>query len=77
MRQVSIDKLRLAEMQLSCSAKTTLRLIKGLRLWSDSRSAKRLRFQVAGHAPTGHDLTSADKLLKAADMKRMGGGYVG
>ncbi len=29
------------------------------------------------HVSTGHDLASTDRLLKAAGMKLMGGGYVG
>ncbi|MEZ5791442.1 MAG: hypothetical protein R3D34_11865 [Nitratireductor sp.] len=70
MRHMSIEKSNLSPHR---RARTFLRLFKGLRLWSDSRSAKRLLI----HVTTGHYLASTDRLLKAAGMKLMGGGYVG
>jgi hypothetical protein len=57
------------------SAKTFLRLIAAIRKWSTTRNASRL------HVSTGHDLASRPdplgRLLKAAGMKMIGGGYVG
>ena len=67
---IAIEKSNLSPVR---RARTFLRLIRGLRLWSDSRSAKRLLI----HVTTGHDLASTDRLLKVAGMKLMGGGYVG
>jgi len=55
------------------SAKTFLRLIAAIRKWSTTRNASRLLI----HVTTGHDLASTDRLLRAAGMKMIGGGYVG
>ena len=59
------------------SAKTFLRLIAAIRKWSTTRNASRLLI----HVSTGHDLASGPdplgRLLKAAGMKMIGGGYVG
>lgn len=55
------------------SAKVFLRLIAGLRKWSQSRGAKHLLI----HVTTGGDLVATDRLLRASGMSCIGGGYVG
>ena len=53
--------------------KTFLRLLRGLRIWAETRNAKRILV----HVTTGRDLKATDKLLRAAGMQGVGGGYVG
>jgi len=53
-------------------AKTFLRLVKGIRIWSETRGAK----HVLIHVTTGRDLAATDKLLRAAGAKCVGGGHV-
>lgn len=55
------------------SAKVFLRLVAGLRKWSQNRGARHLLI----HVITGGDLAATDRLLKAAGMSLIGGGYVG
>lgn len=55
------------------SARTFLRLVAAIRKWSATRGAKRLLV----HVTTGRDLASTDRLLRAAGLELMGGGYVG
>ena len=67
---IAVDTLRLSPLR---RAKTFLRLIKGLRRWSKTRNSKHLLV----HVTTGQKLTATDRLLRAAGMRMVGGGYVG
>ena len=53
-------------------AKTFLRLIAGLRKWTETRNARHILIH-----PTGRDLAATDKLLRAAGMECVGGADVG
>ncbi|MEW7009978.1 GNAT family N-acetyltransferase [Lentilitoribacter sp. EG35] len=52
--------------------KTFLRLIKGVKTWSDTRGAH----QVLVHVTTGTNLEATDRLLRRSGAKCIGGGYV-
>ena len=54
------------------SAKVFLRLLRGVRLWSDSIKAT----HVLVHVTTGTAIKATDRLLRAAGAKFIGGGYV-
>lgn len=55
------------------AARTFLRLVAAVRKWSATRGAKRLLV----HVTTGRDLASTDRLLRAAGLEVIGGGYAG
>ncbi len=54
------------------SAKVFLRLLRGVRLWSDSIKAT----HVLVHVTTGTAIKATDRLLRATGAKFIGGGYV-
>jgi len=54
------------------SAKVFLRLLRGIRLWSDSANAG----HVFVHVTTGTAIKPTDRLLRAAGASFIGGGYV-
>jgi hypothetical protein len=54
------------------SAKTFLRLLQGVRIWSESVNAKRILV----HVTTGASTKETARLLRAAGSKLLGGSYV-
>jgi len=54
------------------AAKTFMRLLTGVRLWSDTRKAE----HVLVHVTTGTAIKETDRLLRAAGGRLLGGGYM-
>lgn len=52
--------------------KTFMRLIKAVKIWSDTRGAN----QVLVHVTTGTNIAVTDRLLRRSGAKCIGGGYV-
>jgi hypothetical protein len=66
---IAVDRDALSPIQ---RAKTFLRLLKGIKKWSDTRGAS----EVLVHVTTGTDLKATDRLLRKAGARMIGGGYV-
>lgn len=66
---IAVDPVELSPI---LRAKTFLRLISGIKKWSDSIGAQ----EVLVHVTTGTNLKATDRLLRRSGAKCIGGGYV-